>query len=102
MGLALLLFMFERILPPEQAMDGLAPLRKALLKLLPVDLARYQFDLAKSVRIYGMFDSRVIKWLQCLMSFTAFLDTVQTYKAEVKKAFDRGDRPYVAPEGMRM
>jgi len=30
-------------------MEGLAPLRRALMKMLPVDLAQYQFDLAKSV-----------------------------------------------------
>ena len=48
-GMSILLFTFERILPEDMAINKLEPLRRALSKALPGDVANNMFELAKDV-----------------------------------------------------
>lgn len=69
-GMSILLFTFERILPPALSETQLEPLRRALGKALPGNVEDNMFELAKDA-----------------------------YSLEVESLFIRGENPVLAPEG---
>lgn len=48
-GLSILLFVFERLLPPEVADKRLEPLRRIVAKVFPGDTSDHMFELARDV-----------------------------------------------------